>query len=163
MTSPTFVSAATHSVLPIHSEKPLMKLLIRTLAMGRCFVLKRQFKEVSKQAQALTALQRRELLGLVMRELNNAALAPVPHLYGSEGTDRYAPWGNGTDISIKRMRDENMQIRLRGMSLWLAVTYHEIRGVGGDFAELERGVMAMLHELKNAAATPDRVLRTARA
>ncbi len=142
---------------------PVMKLIIRTLAMGRCFALKRQLKEIERTLNDLTSLQRRELLGLVMRELNNAALAPVPHLYGSENVDRYAPWGNGTDVAIKRVKDENVQMKLRGLSLWLAVVYHEIRGLGGDFDAIEKNVMRLLRELKDSAATPDRVLRTARA
>jgi len=139
-----------------------MKLIIRTLAMGRCFALKRQLKEIERTLNDLTSLQRRELLGLVMRELNNAALAPVPHLYGSENVDRYAPWGNGTDVALKRVQDENVQIKLRGLSLWLAVVYHEIRGLGGDFDSVEKNVMRLLRELKDSAATPDRILRTAR-
>ena len=139
-----------------------MKLIIRTLAMGRCFALKRQLKEIERTLNDLTSLQRRELLGLVMRELNNAALAPVPHLYGSENVDRYAPWGNGTDVALKRVKDENVQVKLRGLSLWLAVVYHEIRGLGGDFDGVEKNVMRLLRELKDSAATPDRILRTAR-
>jgi hypothetical protein len=144
------------------SGRLVMKFVIRTLAMGRCFALKRQFKEISKVQMDLTSLQRRELLGLVMRELNNAALASVPHLYGSENVDRYAPWGNGTEIAMKRVRDENVQMKLRGISLWLAVVYHEIRGLGGDFLALEKQVMGILRDLKDAASVPDRVLRTAR-
>jgi len=140
-----------------------MKLIIRTLAMGRCFALKRQLKEIERTLADLTSLQRRELLGLVMRELNNAALASVPHLYGSENVDRYAPWGNGTDIALKRISDENVQMKLRGLSLWLAVVYHETRGLGGDFDSVEKSVMRLLRELKDSAATPDRILRTARA
>jgi hypothetical protein len=139
-----------------------MKFLIRTLAMGRCFGLKRQFKEINKSIAELSGPQRKELLGLVMRELNNAALASVPHLYGSENVDRYAPWGNGTDIAIKRLKDENMQMRIRGISLWLAVVYHEIRGLGGDFNGLEKQVMGVLRDLKDAAHVPDRILRAAR-
>jgi hypothetical protein len=139
-----------------------MKFVIRTLAMGRCFALKRQFKEIEKTVADLSSIQRRELLGLVMRELNNAALASVPHLYGSEDVDRYAPWGNGTDIAIKRLKDENAQMKVRGISLWLAVVYHEIRGLGGDFASLEKHVMGVLRDLKDAANVPDRVIRTAR-
>jgi hypothetical protein len=139
-----------------------MKLVIRTLAMGRCFALKRQMKEVERSIGELTALQRRELLGLVMRELNNAALAPVPHLYGSDNVDRYAPWGNGTDSAMKRLRDDNTPMKLRGISLWLAVVYHEVRGLGGDFDSLEKSLMSVLRELKDSGATPDRVLRTAR-
>jgi hypothetical protein len=144
------------------SGRLVMKFVIRTLAMGRCFALKRQFKEIFKAQSELTGLQRRELLGLVMRELNNAALASVPHLYGSEDVDRYAPWGNGTEIAMKRVRDENAQMKVRGISLWLAVVYHEIRGLGGDFLALEKQVMGVLRDLKDAASVPDRVLRTAR-
>jgi hypothetical protein len=140
-----------------------MKLLVRTLAMGRCFALKRQFKEIERVNADLAPLQRRELLGLVMRELNNAALAPIPHLYGSENVDRYAPWGNGTDIAMQRLKDENVQMKLRGLSLWLAVVYHETRGLGGDFSMIEKNVMRLLRDLKDASATPDRILRTARA
>ena len=152
-------AAASHKDL---RGNPVMKLIIRTLAMGRCFALKRQLKEIERTMNDLTSLQRRELLGLVMRELNNAALAPVPHLYGSENVDRYAPWGNGTDVALKRVKDENVQMKLRGLSLWLAVEYHEIRGLGGDFDAVEKNVMRLLRELKDSAATPDRILRTAR-
>ena len=150
------------NVLP-KSRSSMMKFVIRALTMGRCFALKRQFKEVNKVVSEFTSLQRRELLGLVMRELNNAALASIPHLYGSENVDRYAPWGNGTEIAFKRLKDENVQMKVRGVSLWLAVVYHEIRGLRGDFAPLEKQVMALLSTLKDAASVPDRVLRTARA
>jgi hypothetical protein len=161
--SASVISAkADTEVQKTKSGRLVMKFVIRTLAMGRCFALKRQFKEISKVQVELTGLQRRELLGLVMRELNNAALASVPHLYGSENVDRYAPWGNGTDIAMKRVRDENVQMKLRGISLWLAVVYHEIRGLGGDFLALEKQVMGVLRDLKDAASVPDRVLRTAR-
>ncbi len=168
MDAPTFVSTqpastADSAAQPNSGKTTIMKFVIRTLALGRCFNLKRQFKEITKVASELTALQRKELLSLVMRELNNAALAPVPHLYGSESTDRYAPWGNGTEIAMKRIKDENGAIKLRGISLWLAVVYHEIRGMEGDFATLEKNVLGLLRDLKDAAATPDRVLRTARA
>ncbi len=147
----------------LKSRSSMMKFVIRALTMGRCFTLKRQFKELNKLVGEFTSLQRRELLGLVMRELNNAALATVPHLYGSENVDRYAPWGNGTEIAMKRIKDENVQVKVRGVSLWLAVVYHEIRGLRGDFAPLEKQVMALLSGLKDAASVPDRVLRTARA
>jgi len=159
------MSAIVKTAVVSHKDlrgSPVMKLIIRTLAMGRCFALKRQLKEIERTLNDLTSLQRRELLGLVMRELNNAALAPVPHLYGSENVDRYAPWGNGTDVALKRVQDENVQIKLRGLSLWLAVVYHEIRGLGGDFDSVEKNVMRLLRELKDSAATPDRILRTAR-
>jgi len=159
------MSAIVKTAVVSHKDlrgSPVMKLIIRTLAMGRCFALKRQLKEIERTLNDLTSLQRRELLGLVMRELNNAALAPVPHLYGSENVDRYAPWGNGTDVALKRVQDENVQIKLRGLWLWLAVVYHEIRGLGGDFDSVEKNVMRLLRELKDSAATPDRILRTAR-
>jgi len=69
----------------LKSRSSMMKFVIRALTMGRCFTLKRQFKELNKLVGDFTSLQRRELLGLVMRELNNAArirtqIAPGEHL-----------------------------------------------------------------------------------
>ena len=153
----------TPTATPLKPRSSMMKFVIRALTMGRCFALKRQFKEITKLVDDFTSLQRRELLGLVMRDLNNAALASVPHLYGSENVDRYAPWGNGTEIAMKRLKDENMPVKVRGVSLWLAVVYHEIRGLRGDFAPLEKQLMALLSGLKDAASVPDRLIRTARA
>ncbi len=94
---------------------------------------------------------RRQLAAISLREFANASKSEFPHLYATRPEEKYRPWGSGADIGLERLRSDNLQVRLRGVALWLTVVYHETKD--SPFAEqqeLHRQVMRSLRTLKEA-------------
>lgn len=131
-----------------------MKLLLRAIALTRSFALKRQYAEVDRIAQDLPHAQKRELLQLAQREFAQAATSPLPHLYGSSQVKPYAPFGNGTELALERIRSDNQMLRLRGLALWYAIGYYETRNAQeyGEFATLHRNIQRSVRLLKESVA-----------
>ena len=128
-----------------------MKLLVKTLAYGRCWMLRRQLSEVEKYMARLNTEQRRALLALTQREFAAAGQESQPHLYASEGHDRYSPWGRGTELALERMRSGNQTLGVRGVALWLAVAYHETKDVGyASIDEVHRRVLRSVRQLRES-------------
>ena len=81
----------------------------------------------------------------------NASKSEFPHLYATPPDEKYHAWGSGTDIGLERMRSDSLQVRLRGVALWLTVAYHETKD--SQFAEqqeLHRQVMRAMRALKDS-------------
>lgn len=131
-----------------------MKILLRAIALTRSFALKRQFAVVERVAHSLPLSQKRELLQLAQREFAQAAQAPLPHLYGSSTTTPYAPFGNGTDLAMERIKSDNQPLRLRGLALWLAIAYHETRDSQqyGEFANMHKAIQRTVRTLKDSVS-----------
>jgi hypothetical protein len=111
--------------------------------------LRRQFKEIEKALEQLAPNARRQLAALSMREFSNAAKCEYPHLYATPPEEKYSPWGSGTSIGYERMKSDSLQVRLRGLALWLTVTFHETKDSPySDQRELHRLVMRTLRTLK---------------
>lgn len=128
-----------------------MKLLVKTLAYGRCWMLRRQLAELEKYVGLLNAEQRRALLALTQREFTAAGQEAQPHLYASEGQERYSPWGRGTELALERMRSGNQTLGLRGAALWLAVAYHETKGVSyASIDQLHRRILRNVRQLRES-------------
>jgi hypothetical protein len=111
--------------------------------------LRRQYREIEQFVQQMPAPTRRQLAAIAMREFASAAQSEFPHLYATPPEEKYSPWGSGTAIGLERARSENLQIRMRGLALWLSVAYHETRE--SPFAEqqaLHRQVMRTVRALK---------------
>jgi len=128
-----------------------VKLLVKTLAFGRSWMLRRQLGEVERAIEELNAEQRRALHALTQREFSAAGKLEIPHFYASEGHDRYCPWGRGTEVAMERIRSGNQTLMLRGLALWLAVAYHETKDVG--FAQIEvlhRRVLRSVRRLRES-------------
>lgn len=129
-----------------------MKILLRAIALTRSFALKRQFATVDRIVQSLPLMQKRELLQLAQREFAAAASAPVPHLYGSAQVTPYAPFGNGTDLALERIKSDNVPLRLRGLALWLAIAYHETRDAQQykEFAAMHKNIQRCVRTMKES-------------
>jgi hypothetical protein len=113
--------------------------------------LRRQFKEIEKALDQLNPNARRQLAALAMREFSNAAKSEFPHLYATPPDEKYSPWGSGTAIGFERMKSDSLQVRMRGMALWLTVTFHETKDSAyADQRELHRLVMRTLRTLKES-------------
>jgi hypothetical protein len=126
-----------------------MQLITRLIALTRGMQLRRQFKEIEKALEQLNPNARRQLAALSMREFSNAAKSEFPHLYATPPDEKYSPWGSGTAIGYERMKSDSLQVRMRGMALWLTVTFHETKDSQfPDQRELHRQVMRTLRTLK---------------
>jgi len=133
-----------------------MQILTRLIALTRGVQLRRQFKDIEKALEQLAPNARRQLAALAMREFSNASKSEFPHLYATPPEEKYAPWGTGTAIGFERMKSDSMQVRLRGLALWLTVTFHETKD--SPFAEqreLHRQVMRTLRTLKETVNADD--------
>ena len=128
-----------------------MQLITRLIALTRGMQLRRQFKEIEKALDQLAPNARRQLAALAMREFSNAAKSEFPHLYATPPDEKYSPWGSGTSIGFERMKSDSLQVRMRGVALWLTVTFHETKDSPyADQRELHRLVMRTLRTLKES-------------
>ncbi len=130
-----------------------MRIVSRIIALSRAIQLTRQFREVERTIAVLPISTRRQLAAIAMREFARASRSEFPHLYGSDdSTQRYQPWGNGTDLGYARMKSDNSHLQLRGIALWLTVAYHETReSKYGEVQNLHRHIMRTLRLLKQNA------------
>ncbi len=104
-----------------------MRILITMLALTRLMQLKRQWREVIGRLNELPENSRMLLAAFVYGEAQRAAKHPLPRFYGSRQIDTYRPWGDAVDTAFTRIRNDNMQLRMKGLATWLAVVYHETR------------------------------------
>lgn len=133
-----------------------MRMLTRLIALTRGVQLRRQFKEIEKVLEQLNPTATRQLAALAMREYSNATKSEYPHLYSTPPDEKYAPWGTGTAIGMERMKSDSLQVRLRGLALWLAVSYHETKDSPyADQQELHRQVMRTLRTLRESVQAKD--------
>lgn len=133
-----------------------MQLVTRLIALTRALQLRRQYREITRALEQLPPNVRRQLATIALREFSNASKSEFPHLYATPPEDKYRAWGSGTDIGLERLRSENLQVRLRGIALWLAVAYHETKDSPfGEQQELHRQLMRALRSLKETIPAAD--------
>ena len=128
-----------------------MQFVTRLIALTRSMQLRRQFREINRALEQLPPNARRQLAAISLREFANASKSEFPHLYATPPEEKYRPWGSGADIGLERLRSDNLQVRLRGVALWLTVVYHETKDSRfAEQQELHRQVMRSLRTLKEA-------------
>lgn len=134
-----------------------MQVFNRIIAMSRASQLGRQLREVEQIVANMTGRTKARLAVLALRELDQATRCEFPHLYGTPPEARYRLWGAGTDLGIERARSDNLQVRMRGIALWLAVAYHETRDAPfPETQKLFRRVQGIVRELKELAPPDSR-------
>jgi hypothetical protein len=130
-----------------------MSFLIRLLSTLRYMTLRRQLREMRKIIESLSPSTRSAVATLTMGEIQNAARAPVPHLYGAQDLHRYQPWSDAATQAFGKARSSVAQLKLRGIALWLAVVYHETRDMPhSGLAEIHREILGLLGHLKGTYA-----------
>jgi len=128
-----------------------MAIVTRVIALSRAIQLRRQLRDVNKALEMLPPNIRRQLAAIAVREFNAAATSEFPHLYGTPRDDKYRPWGAGTDIALERLQSENLQVRLRGIALWITVAYHETKDSPySEQQDLHRQVLRAMRSLKES-------------
>lgn len=128
--------------------KPI-QVVNRILAMTRIMKLSRQLREIEHAIYALPKPLERQVASIVTRELDLAGRCDPPYMYGTPPEHEDTAWGTGSDIGITRVRSDNPQVRMRGIGLWLAVTYFETcNSSAAGATELHRQIMRVVRQLK---------------
>lgn len=123
------------------------RLVTRVTSLGRTARLRRQFADIEKRVLELPRAYRDQLAELIGRECGNVAAAPNPALYGAQVENGVTT--NGLDIGLERSRSDNVQVRMRGLALWMALVYSETRdGTAPESQELHRSILRLMRELK---------------
>lgn len=125
----------------------LRRLVTRVSAMGRSARLRRQLGEIEQRSLELPRSYRDQLAELIGRECDNVTQSADPSLYGTQTEDGVDT--GGLDVGYDRARSDNVQVRMRGLALWLALVYHETASSGTpENNELHRHVLRIMRELK---------------
>lgn len=137
-----------------------MQLINRIIAMSRAALLGRQFREIEQVVNHMSKPTRVRLAGLVAREMDQAAQCEFPHLYGTPPELRYKLWGKGTEIGMERVKSDNLQVRLRGIALWLAVAYHETANSPfNETVNLFRRIQGLVRQIKESGESAAKARR----
>lgn len=125
----------------------LRRLVTRVTAMGRNARLRRQLGEIEQRCLDLPRSYREQLADLIGRETDNVTRSPNPLLYGTQ-TENGVSTG-GLELGLERARSDNVQVRMRGIALWIALVYHET-GLSQtpESEDLHRHVLRIMRELK---------------
>jgi hypothetical protein len=125
----------------------LRRLVTRVTSLGRAARLRRQFADIEHRCLELPRSYREQLAELIGRECDNVAAAAEPSLYGTQTADGVT--SSGLDIGFDRARSDNVQVRMRGLALWIALVYHETRDAGtSESQDLHRAILRVMRELK---------------
>lgn len=115
--------------------------------MGRSARLRRQLVEIEQRSLELPRPYREQLAELIGRECDHVAHSPDPALYGSHVENGLAM--GGLEVGQERARSDNVQVRMRGIALWLALVYHETSTAASpENEELHRQILRIMRELK---------------
>ncbi|MGH8215090.1 MAG: hypothetical protein ACREPZ_05300 [Rhodanobacteraceae bacterium] len=125
----------------------LRRLVTRVTAMGRNARLRRQLGEIEQRCLELPRSYRDQLAELIGRECDNVAQSSSPSLYGTHTEDGVDI--GGLEVGLDRARSDNVQVRMRGLALWLALVYHETGSTPTpENEELHRHLLRIMRELK---------------
>ena len=125
----------------------LRRLVTRVTTMGRNARLRRQLGEIEQRCLDLPRSYREQLAELVGRECDHVTRSSNPLLYGTHTENGVAT--GGLEVGLERARSDNVQVRMRGLALWLALVYHETSlSQSPESEELHRQVLRIMRELK---------------
>jgi hypothetical protein len=125
----------------------LRRFVVRVTSMGRGVRLRRQLAEIEQRSVELPRSYRTQLAELIARECTSIEESADPGTYGSQTTDGVTM--DGLDVGYERAKSDNVQIRMRGLALWIALVYQETRGTAADDGEeLHRQVLRIMRTLK---------------
>jgi hypothetical protein len=115
--------------------------------MGRAARLRRQFNEIEQRSLELPRSYREQLAELIGRECANVEAAADPSTYGTQTENGVTT--NGLDLGFDRARSDNVQVRMRGIALWIALVYRETRNAEAhESQDLHRAILRVMRELK---------------
>jgi hypothetical protein len=132
---------------PKPADNYLRRLVTRVAAMSRSARLRRQLADVEQRCLELPRSYREQLAELIGRECDNVAQSPDPSVYGMQTEGSVT--ASGLDVGYDRARSDNVQVRMRGLALWIALAYHETHAARSpENDELHRQILRVMRELK---------------
>ncbi len=124
----------------------LRRIVSRVTSMGRTARLRRQFSDIEQRSLELPRSYREQLAELIQRECTHVEQSDNPGLYGSRTEGETTT--SGLDVGFDRARSDNVQVRMRGIALWLALVYQQTRGSSApEGEELHRLLLRLMREL----------------
>ena len=125
----------------------LRRLVTRVTAMNRAARLRRQLADIERRSMELPRSYREQLAELIGRECDSVAQSADPSQYGMQTEAGVTT--SGLDVGFDRARSDNVQVRMRGLALWIALVYNETHDASsGENLELHRQVLRIMRELK---------------
>lgn len=125
----------------------LRRLVTRVTALNRAARLRRQLADIEHRSMELPRSYREQLAELIGRECDNVAQSADPSQYGMQTEAGVAT--SGLEVGFDRARSDNVQVRMRGLALWIALVYHETHdATSSENADLHRQVLRIMRELK---------------
>jgi len=125
----------------------IRRLVTRVTSMGRVARLRRQFGEIEQRSLELPRSYREQLAELIGRECDNVEAAADPSTYGTQTENGVTT--SGLDLGFDRARSDNVQVRMRGIALWIALVYLETRNAeASESQDLHRAILRVMRELK---------------
>lgn len=132
----------------------LRRFVSRVTTLGRVARLRRQFQEIEQRSLELPRSYRAQLAELIQRECSNVEQSDDPGMYGSQTEGETTT--SGLDIAFDRARSDNVQVRMRGLALWLALVYNETRNPAATDSEaLHRQILHVMRELQVFSSPAD--------
>jgi hypothetical protein len=125
------------------------QIVTRFIALARAYQAARQSTFIERSIKSLSASNRVRLESLVQNEMARTGLCSVPAANDAAPVPYQAQWNEAIETGFTRAHSETMEVRLRGIALWLAAVLHETRDV--PYANMQpqrRAALRMLRELK---------------
>lgn len=149
------MNLAVISQLQQSGDNYLRRLVTRVSTLSRSVRLKRQFAEIEQRSLELPRSYRNQLTQFIARE---CALQMNPLVMSAEGGDEIRT----VEASIDRVRSDNVQLRMRGIAIWIGIVYQETRDANDAENEaLHRMVLRVIRLLKES--TGQKTLRSVEA
>jgi len=121
----------------------------RLLALGRDFQISRQPGIIERAVASLTLANRVRLESLVQNEMARAGWCAYPAANDTASND--TQWDEAIETGFTRAQADNMEVRLRGIALWLAAVLHETRASTHENMEpRRRTALRIVRELKES-------------
>ncbi|TLY53619.1 MAG: hypothetical protein E6K53_00370 [Gammaproteobacteria bacterium] len=126
-----------------------MQFVNRLLALGRDFQISRQPGIIERAVASLSLANRVRLESLVQNEMARAGWCAYPAANDTAQND--TQWEEAIETGFTRAQSDNMEVRLRGIALWLAAVLHETRASTHENMEpRRRTALRIVRELKES-------------
>jgi len=132
-----------------------VQLVSRLLAFGRDFGRdlqnSRQPQVIERAVESLSRANRMRLESLVQNEMARAGWSAYPAANDATPVPHDKQWNEAIETGFTRAQSDNMEVRLRGIALWIAGILHATReATHANMDGRRRTALRILRELKEA-------------
>ncbi len=132
-----------------------VQLVNRLLAFGRDFgrdlQISRQPPIIERAVESLSKANRVRLESLVQNEMARAGWSAYPAANDAAAVPHDAQWNEAIETGLTRAQSDNMEVRMRGIALWIAGVLHATReATHANMDQRRRAALRILRELKES-------------